>query len=538
MVQNKHIIKSLPLLAAALGRKYGVEVVIGGSSACTNGKTIYLPTLPLDCSDTLLGLVRGYIDHESAHLRETDFEVLRTAQLTGLEKHIWNILEDWRVEHKLAAMFPGCGQNLTWLIKHLFLNEDEPEDSGTETDALHILEWLLLTVRSWDVPELQLKCMDLANAIDPVFPGLRAKLNPILQAVPTRCETSQDCLNVAREIVRALSNYVGLSEGAEEPKQKNTTDFQNSENSGQRQVTRNNPENALQALEKMLHSDPSDMPSDIGSRLAKILEESQEKRTSGITMATVGHKVLIGLDDKTLAQANGATRALRIRLQALLQSNQFVRGRNGYRGRLDTSKLHRAGTGDSRIFLGKSTRLGLNTAIHILLDSSGSMSGSQMDLACAACYAVATALHTVPGINLAVTAFPGSPFYNNQYNSVVPILKHEQKLHNQFGLLACGSTPLDSAIWWTLQQTLFMPETRKSILIISDGEPDNFGPTVDAIQAAQATGYEVYGIGIDCASMQRLLPENSEIIRNIHDLAPAMFGMLQKALIGNGAGCG
>jgi len=54
MIQNKHIIKSLPLLAAVLGRKYGVEVVIGGSNACTNGKTIYLPTLPQDYSDTLL----------------------------------------------------------------------------------------------------------------------------------------------------------------------------------------------------------------------------------------------------------------------------------------------------------------------------------------------------------------------------------------------------------------------------------------------------------------------------------------------------
>ena len=68
MIQNKHIIKSLPLLAAALGKKYGVEVLIGGNKACTNGKSIYLPTLPQDCSDTLLGLVRGYIDHQSAQL--------------------------------------------------------------------------------------------------------------------------------------------------------------------------------------------------------------------------------------------------------------------------------------------------------------------------------------------------------------------------------------------------------------------------------------------------------------------------------------
>ena len=36
MIQNKYIIKSLPLLAAALGKKYGVEVVIGANKSATN----------------------------------------------------------------------------------------------------------------------------------------------------------------------------------------------------------------------------------------------------------------------------------------------------------------------------------------------------------------------------------------------------------------------------------------------------------------------------------------------------------------------
>ena len=77
MIQNKHIINSLPLLAAALGCKYGVDVVIGGDRACTDGRTIYLPSLPQDCDATLLGLVRGYIDHGAAHLRETGFGLLK-----------------------------------------------------------------------------------------------------------------------------------------------------------------------------------------------------------------------------------------------------------------------------------------------------------------------------------------------------------------------------------------------------------------------------------------------------------------------------
>ena len=58
----KHIIKALPLLASVLGRKYGVEVRIGGDQAFTNGNIIQLPSLPLDGDENVIGLLRGYLD--------------------------------------------------------------------------------------------------------------------------------------------------------------------------------------------------------------------------------------------------------------------------------------------------------------------------------------------------------------------------------------------------------------------------------------------------------------------------------------------
>ena len=63
---NNLIMKSLPMVASVLGRKYGVKVAIGGKDAYTDGNTIHLPALPLECSETLIGLARGYIDHEAA----------------------------------------------------------------------------------------------------------------------------------------------------------------------------------------------------------------------------------------------------------------------------------------------------------------------------------------------------------------------------------------------------------------------------------------------------------------------------------------
>lgn len=102
-MKHAHIIKALPLLASILGRKYGVQVRIGGDKAFTNGNIIQLPSLPLDCDEDLLSLIRGYVDHEAGHIRDTDFDALKAANLTPLEKHIWNTIEDWRVENVLAA---------------------------------------------------------------------------------------------------------------------------------------------------------------------------------------------------------------------------------------------------------------------------------------------------------------------------------------------------------------------------------------------------------------------------------------------------
>jgi hypothetical protein len=72
--------RSLPLLAAALSGQRGIRVEIGGDKACTDGATIRLPSLPLDMDDALLGVARGFLDHESAHILFSAFDALKMRQ--------------------------------------------------------------------------------------------------------------------------------------------------------------------------------------------------------------------------------------------------------------------------------------------------------------------------------------------------------------------------------------------------------------------------------------------------------------------------
>ena len=76
MLKPKDIMDCLPLLASVLGNQYGVTVEIGGSEAYTDGKTIHLPALPLDSEPELITMIKGYTDHESAHIRQAIHDIL------------------------------------------------------------------------------------------------------------------------------------------------------------------------------------------------------------------------------------------------------------------------------------------------------------------------------------------------------------------------------------------------------------------------------------------------------------------------------
>ena len=65
MIRTKDVLNCLPLVASILGDRYGVQVRIGGKDACTDGKIIYLPALPMDCEPEVLALAKGFCDHEA-----------------------------------------------------------------------------------------------------------------------------------------------------------------------------------------------------------------------------------------------------------------------------------------------------------------------------------------------------------------------------------------------------------------------------------------------------------------------------------------
>ena len=520
-MKNQLIMRSLPMVASVLGRKYGVKVVIGGRGAYTDGNTIHLPALPLECSETLIGLARGYIDHEAAHIRETRFDWLRLANLTPLEMHVWNTFEDWRVEHRLARLFPGCRSNFNWLIRHLFGNAAE----NSTNPAMAILNWLLLSVRAWDVPSLTEQRDDAGNFVEYHYPGLTERLNHVLKKVDAYCDSTQDCILYAREVVSLLKEKVA----SQSP--------QNGESKmgkpGKEGVSDELPSDALNRL---IRADDVDLPDDLGEALAASLrKESPKELDESLRVARLGTKTTKPIKPEDAAAAKRASIALRTQLHGLLQSSVLSRSKVGRHGRLDARQLHRLSVADARVFKRNGQRVGINTAVHILLDCSGSMR-RRIALTTQACHAVATALDGVDGISVGVTAFPaGTPTdggnENDQGATICPILAHGERMHDKFTMSATGCTPLGEALWWTLQQVVPLPEPRKLVLILTDGDPDSFNLALDAIEGGRRFGVEIYGLGITSEAITKLLPDHSRTINDLSELAPAMFGMLRGALV-------
>jgi cobalamin biosynthesis protein CobT len=579
MIDTRAVMRSLPLVASVLGRKYGVKVEMGGAEAYTDGKTIHLPAMPSEVPDTLLAMVRGFLDHEAGHVRDTDFTALQEARLSPIEMHVWNTLEDWRVEHRLATLFPGCRQNFDWLIAHLFGSGDQ--DEPTEP-AANILNWLLLEVRSWDVLSLSMQRDNLARQVDRDFPGIRAKIENVLKLVRTKCESTQHAVEYAREIVRALDQYANpvsqpepsaesqsqktepsaggpseisarsaqsdpggqgdknvLPEGADDslPDEGQYTDADQDglpepddgdvlESFGVGEVS----EHAREHVQSLLGAGEDALPQNLGNILASVLNNaSRDSVQSSIAVAVQTSKYAGPLSGDDIQEARQACNALRTRLGGLLQTKVLARAAGGRRGRLDTGQLHRLAVSDPRVFRIKAERVGIDTAVHILLDCSGSMV-RRIHLACQACYAVASALEA-SRINIAVTAFPGTQTPDGSYSTIAPVIRHGQKVTPNLDLSPAGGTPMGEALWWVMQEMLTLAEKRKLVLIVTDGDPDSVDCTTQAIEQGRRAGFEIYGIGITSQAIMGLLPGRSVVVNAMPELAPAMFTLLENAIL-------
>ena len=398
------------------------------------------------------------------------------------------------------------------------------------------------------MPEIAEHKQKEAKRIQQAYPNLLPQIDAILSRVRQHCPDTAETIAYALDLSATIEAYATQNPQQEAKKDSNdsasqsgdgpSTDSQaesqqTSKANGRTQRTQRT--GAQQQLVKILQSTEDELPLQLGEQLAATLNAHRMHNSHGLVVATAGKKFKSPLPQHFREESLQNSVALRSRLHGLLQAVTQQHCVMGRRGKLNSHCLHKIAVNNPRIFLTSGEKKQVSTAVHILLDVSGSMGGCKMDLASRACYTVAMALEQCRGVNVGVTAFPA--IESNNETTVAPLVRHGERVHTKFALSAVGYTPLAESLWWVMQQMLPLKEERKIILILSDGMPDSVTATKHALNNAKTLGFEVMGLGIQDNNLDVLLPPlgmQSRTIHNLPDLTPAMFGMLQEALLGRG----
>ncbi len=243
---------------------------------------------------------------------------------------------------------------------------------------------------------------------------------------------------------------------------------------------------------------------------------------------------------RLLARVQAESARLSARLQGLVQSSRMDRQRAVRRGRrLDRSRLHRIAVADERVFARKARRRTAFTAVHLLVDLSGSMNAPvtrasgettlRANLALESALALALALSGIPGVTVAATAFPG---LDGRERRVTRLLAHGAQVRAAAGDFAQhprGGTPMAQALWYAAADLLGREETRRIAIVLTDGVPNNRPETLRLLALCGEAGIETVGVGIQ-TDIGHLFPVSVEVT-DVADLKRALFGVAERLLV-------
>ena len=201
---------------------------------------------------------------------------------------------------------------------------------------------------------------------------------------------------------------------------------------------------------------------------------------------------------------------LRQQLRRRLQSYLECRQEHGRSGRvLDVRRAAQLVVGQTDIFKQRSYCADESTALHLLVDCSGSMGQSAANeaestrledtriyQACSAALTLGLALDRLPGLALMITFFPHTLEDQPYFNVIAPgehVSAHPERLwHPPY-----GGTPMDQALNYAAESVLRCRATRSIVVIITDGQPNRPDALLKEVRKAQDCGIEIYGIGIN-----------------------------------------
>ena len=543
---NHPLKNALPIVAAAYGEKFGVKVLIQGQDAFTDGERIVIPTANPD-DPHYQQIAWGYLAHEAAHIRHTNFEMVQKASSKPIRKALLNIIEDVRIENELAKDYPGTRRSISQVIEYMVDTQQMCVPEQLEP-ASNLQAWLLFRLRCHFLGQIALT--PLYQAIDErvrqLFPAAAmSRLSAMLTAVPSLASTG--------EVLKLVDAIVAmLEEESRPPKDESDAGSGNdigqdasndSNNSSDSQTPETDSsatgdsDNSDQAdnLRQALEASAAQFEPDTFAQVAEVLSEQAEGH-QGVTPLSLpqAEQAMLG-DEAILTLSASESAQIRARLRGMVQSSQDNRNHAKRHGlRVATHRLAASQAGESRLFIQRQPRIAPNAAVHLLVDISGSMgkpigegNRKYFHVANEAALALAMALEGIPGVVPAVSYFPGI------HQEVSIALLPKQSVRHRaacFDQKPRGCTPMAQAMWFAANSLLAQKQKRKLMIVLTDGDPDDWAATHDIVDRCRRSGFELLGIGIQTRSVEKFFPQ-SIVINDVKDLKRELFEVTQQLLI-------
>ncbi|MCZ2721109.1 VWA domain-containing protein [Marinomonas sp. 15G1-11] len=547
---NHPLKNALPIVAAAYGEKFGVKVLIQGQDAFTDGERIVIPTANPD-DPHYQQIAWGYLAHEAAHIRHTNFDMVQKASSKPIRKALLNIIEDVRIENELAKDYPGTRRSISQVIEYMVDTQQMCVPEQLEP-ASNLQAWLLFRLRCHFLGQKALT--PLYQAVDErvrqLFPAAAmSRLSAMLTAVPSLGSTGE-VLKLVDAIVAMLEDESRPPQGESDADSGNdigqavsndsSSDSQTPETdssvTGDAAET-GDSDNSAQAdnLRQALEASAAQFEPDTFAQVAEVLSEQAEGH-QGVTPLSLPQAEQAVLGDEAILTLSASESAqIRARLRGMVQSSQDNRNHAKRHGlRVATHRLAASQAGESRLFIQRQPRIAPNAAVHLLVDISGSMgkpigegNRKYFHVANEAALALAMALEGIPGVVPAVSYFPGI------HQEVSIALLPKQSVRHRaacFDQKPRGCTPMAQAMWFAANSLLAQKQKRKLMIVLTDGDPDDWAATHDIVDRCRRSGFELLGIGIQTRSVEKFFPQ-SIVINDVKDLKRELFEVTQQLLI-------
>lgn len=478
---NNHLTNALPIMVNNYSKMFGVSVRMQGTSAYTNGKTITIPRLDIN-NPAKARLAYGYLAHESAHVRYTDFKLIKQEFIKEdlLRFSLFNILEDSRIEALISREYIGVYENLSLLNDYY---EHDWISFCQNVSKINVLNVILSFIQSYSQVHCQHFFTSRARAVK-LYTHLKNRMKErLLKRIAkltkkcSKAKSSKEVLYFVDEIYEILASDENDFKNEKlkfMSEQKLNDELQNYEEK-HGTIKDEHQKNFIKELIKLKLASKGD-PSNVtpSQSAAKIVEENGTGQSSSSRedLGLFNEKECQPGKHDYIRHIDGSyalRRALNMKVRSYVEAFGFTTDKGS---RIDPLKAQKVCVGETNIFKDRVSNSGFSTSVHLLVDVSSSMLTSdglectRCEEACKVALMICMALEGIDGIKTMATYFPGD---TSEYEIALRDNEKVSHVASRFDQRPRGSTPLAQGLWYAFQKIEKLECRRNIILVITDG---------------------------------------------------------------------